>query len=167
MRARTHTHTQQLTPGPLAERDGRYKWAPDGPDGAAADLGPGEEFDVAAIRAARAAAAAEASGPAPGSSRTMKADVEGILAGYLGKKVPYTGKACVMELLTPAGAAYAKFSKCVGEWSGMMGVFHERGVWWVGTTDDRSSLLTSFPTNHNPKTGTPAWWSGRMPSCCG
>ena len=107
------TSTTQPTPAALAGREGRYKWAPDGPDGAAADLGPGEAFDAAAIRAARAAAA-EASGPAPGSSRTMKADVEGMLAGCLGKKVPYTGKACVMELLTPAGAGYAKFSKCVG-----------------------------------------------------
>lgn len=76
-------------------------------------MGPGEAFDAEAIRAARAAAAEAKSGPAPGSSRGMEADVEGMLSGYLGKKVPYTGKACVMELLTPKGAGYAKFSKCV------------------------------------------------------
>ncbi len=35
-----------------------------------------------------------------------------MLAKYLGRKVPYTGKACVMELLTPEGSGAAKFSKC-------------------------------------------------------
>lgn len=162
----THAHTQQPTPAALVGREGRYKWAPDGSDGAAADLGPGEEFDAAAIRAARAAAAAEASGPAPGSSRTMKADVEGMLAGYLGKKVPYTGKACVMELLTPEGAGYAKFSKCVGGngWSVMMGLC---AGWGVMANDGSSCRATHRSHPQNTKSGTPGWWSGPTPSSCG
>lgn len=97
----------------LTGREGRYyKWAAEGES--IEDLGPGETYDAAAIRAAAARAAERTvTGPAPGSSRTMDADVEGMLAGYLGKKLPYTGKACVIELLTPAGRGTAKFSKCV------------------------------------------------------
>ncbi len=80
------------------------------------DLGPGEAFDAEAIRQARAAAVS--SGPAPGSSRTLDADLGRVLGEYLGKKVPFTGKQCVMDLLTPEGSGYAKFSKYAGvvEW---------------------------------------------------
>lgn len=56
----------------------------------------------------------------PGSSRTRTADVSR-LAEYLGKPVPYTGKQCVIDLMSPAnedGQGPVKFSKYAGvvEW---------------------------------------------------
>jgi len=84
------------------------------------ELGPGEEW-YSTTTAAAAAAAGRVSAT-PGSSRGRDADVQFALKEYLGKKVPYTGKQCVMDLLTPKGGGReggpVKFSKYAGvvEW---------------------------------------------------
>jgi hypothetical protein len=137
-------HHQQPTPA-LSGREGRFKWAAEGAE--EADLGPGEAYDAATLRARAAAAAAEKSGPAPGSSRTIAADVEGLLARYLGKKVPYTGKACVMELLTPAGSGAAKFSKCVF-WRGVDGWMDGWMVWMDGLNLSRPFVMVVIHRDH-------------------
>ena len=88
---------------------------PIGFDNKGAGDGPGESWDDFSSsnskRPRPASSMAVGSEPSPGSSRTLNANVDGMLSQYLGKKVPGTGKQLVMDLLTMPGAGHAKFSK--------------------------------------------------------
>ncbi|KAM3571145.1 hypothetical protein VYU27_006822 [Nannochloropsis oceanica] len=111
----------------------RHTWKSSNNDGKGEGLGAGEEWDSTTMAEAAAAAASRVSAT-PGSSRLRDADVQSMLREYLGKKVPHTGKQCVMDLLTPNAGTEGgeseggreggpvKFSKYAGvvEWRNCM-----------------------------------------------